>query len=108
MKYLAAILAVLSLVSCAANAPIAKSKFARLMDAQPNFTLVDNVRYRGYKILLLPGKHLIRKNCATPPSPDNTMASVYSTPPIEYVFEANVVYILDCKGNSIDIGPLVF
>jgi hypothetical protein len=77
---------------------------ARLFDERPNVTTVDNVRYRSDEIYLPPGKHLVQKNCATPPSPDNSASAAASTPAIEFTFEAGATYIMECKGNTIDIG----
>ena len=107
MKSLLWSLAIFLLASCA-NQLRRDPDLARLSDARPNVTMVDHVRYRSGEILLTPGKHLVQKNCATPPSLDNSISAASSTPAIEYVFEAGSTYMMECKGNAIDIGRIEY
>ncbi len=77
-----------------------------MIDERPHFTMVDGVRMRDEVVWLTPGKHVARTNRATLPSPDNTRSAVDSAPPVEYMFEAGATYALECKGNSLDLGPI--
>ena len=108
MNYLVTVLLIVSLASCATSRPRVEAKSARLYDEQPNFTMIDNERSRGNYVLLTPGKHRIRRNCTTPPSPDNTLSSVASTPPIEYVFEGGVEYRIRCEDGRIVVFYLEY